>query len=126
MNEPQLPDEAPFRSAGGPGAASALTAASRCSETRLRQPLADLTWVPARASGSEQRVLVSVFSDGLEQRRFLVSAALPPTQSTLTWERVTAGIVQYWWVLTRQPDGWAPSEAATFDGQICIADMTPP
>jgi hypothetical protein len=109
----------------GPRAATELRSEDRCSETDLRKPLAVLRWTPASTPGREQRVDVATRADGFAAGDFRSSAALGPSVNTLTWDRVDAGIIHYWRVVTVHADAQVPSEVADFKGAVCIADFQP-
>jgi hypothetical protein len=109
----------------GPRAATALRSEDRCSETDLRKPLAVLRWTTASTPGREQRVDVATRADGFAVGDFRSSATLGPAVSTLTWDRVDAGIIHYWRVVTVHADAQVSSEVADFKGAVCIADFQP-
>lgn len=124
VDRPVSPGAAPV-TLDGPRAATELRSEDRCSETDLRKPLAALRWTPASTPGREQRVDVTTRADGFAVGDFRSSAALGPAVSTLTWDRVDAGINHYWRVVTVHADAHVSSEVADFKGAVCIADFQP-
>ena len=115
----------PILAPGGAGSATGLTAQGRCSERDVGDSVVDFRWTPAAQSGSEQRLVVSFFSDGLAeatQNLQYISPALPPDQSTLSVETLSRGLNHTWWIVTRQGGGWAPSAPGTAPVQICLGE----
>jgi len=85
-----------------------------------------LAWTLAVPPGAEQLVALTTVRNGLDHGRYRLSKPLPPDRTEMVWEEdVEPGVVHYWRVLTRQADGWAPSETATFNGPTCVADYQP-
>jgi len=113
---------------GGPGAATNLQSEATCSLEDPAKGIARLIWTPAERRGAEQRVALTTYVRGFDTGAFVTTGSLPPDQQSFVWERTGPGIIHYWWVLTLQTGGWAPSEVASFEGADCIADyaQTPP
>jgi hypothetical protein len=111
---------------GGPAAATDLRADTRCDDTGSRKAVADLSWTVAVVAGSEQLVAVTKFREGFDTGNFDVSASLAADATSLTWRNVSPGGVQYWRVLTRHGNSWAPSNTAMFTGPTCVTDYVDP
>ncbi len=120
-----LPQGIPILDPGGPGAATALHATSECSEAELRKGIAKLSWAVAPSSGSEQRVVMTIFRDGFIRGAFQTSGPLASQQAFLVWEGLEPGIIHFWRVLTLQAGGWVPSEITSFEAPTCVANMVP-
>jgi hypothetical protein len=118
----------PARSAGNEKAklATDLQSETRCSDSRPRKGVAELRWVAAASPGAEQKVVVTIFRDGFEKGKFESSHAFPSTQTSLTWENLSPGILYRWRVLTRRRGEWVPSETSTFSGPTCVRDYVVP
>ena len=119
------PTPIPTSRAGEPLAARDLQAEVACSQDDPRLGIAWLSWKPSGTAGREQRVEVTIFSfeseDSVE-----ASGALPPGQSTLTWNELHGQAILFWRVLTLHSLGWVSSEIASFVGPTCAADIQPP
>jgi hypothetical protein len=100
-----------------------LEAKTECSRTELRKGIANLTWKVAATPGIVQRVDVSLYQDGFETGNFETGGSLPPSQSSLVWQRLEPGIIHYYRVLTLHTHGWVTSETASFEGPTCVADF---
>ena len=108
---------------GGLGAATGLQATVDCSQTEFRKGVARLNWTLASRRGSEQMIEVTIYGfDGGAVER---SGSLQPGQYSLVWDQLHGQAIHFWRVLTLHPDGWAPSETASFIGPLCVADMVP-
>lgn len=112
----------PVLAVGARPAATALTASADCRRGDVGRPVATLSWTPASPRGSEQRVAVTIYRDGFERGDFRVGQALAADQATFEWERIEGQALHHWRVLTLHPDGWQPSETATFEGPVCPSD----
>jgi hypothetical protein len=108
--------------AGGPGAATNLTANRYDDPAQPARALVKLQWTPASQKGSEQRIVVTIFSDGFQRGAFDVSNPLSSTQSSLVWDKLKGQAIHHWKVLTLQPSGWVLSQTATFEGPTVIRD----
>jgi hypothetical protein len=122
---PVLPTGIPILTADGSRAATSLQASAECDPDEPWKGIATLNWTVARNPGSEQRVAVTIYRDGFEKGKFDVSEPLPSDHSLLVWDRLSPGIIHFWMVLTRQVDGWVPSEQSSFEGPICAVDYVP-
>jgi hypothetical protein len=111
----------PTLPAEGPGAASNLRAEVECSLEDPSQGVAKLSWTVASTVGSEQRVDLTIY--GFEDGKFKSSESLPSDQASLVWDELSGRGIHFWRVLTLQPDGWKPSETATFEGPACVANF---
>jgi hypothetical protein len=116
-------DEEPVLEPGGPGAATNLQSEIGCSPVVRKKGLARLQWTPAEERGTAQQVVVTIFKDGFETGRFERSERLTPTQSSFVFEQVRGQALHFWRVLTRQSEGWIPSETARFEGPTCLFDV---
>lgn len=110
---------------GGPGAATGLEAQTEC-DAATHQGVAKLSWKAAESPGSEQQVMVTIYPGGFEAGVFETSGALPPDQSSVSWERPGPLALHTWRVITRQPEGWVPSETSTFTGPSCLVGIPNP
>jgi hypothetical protein len=108
---------------GGPGAATQLMAKARCEEAGSRTGVADLSWLPAANSGSEERVALTIFPEGFDTGNFQVSPPLAAGAASYTWPKTNPGGVHRWRVLTKHGSTWTPSEISMFSGATCVADM---
>ncbi len=97
-----------------------------CDEAEPRKVIVKLGWKVATSPGLEQRVLLTIYKNGLVTGKFESSDALSPEQSSHVLEGLAPGIINYWRVLTLQEDGWVPSETASFKATVCIADYVSP
>jgi hypothetical protein len=102
--------------------ATGLQGEVACSETELGQGIARLDWKTGKTPGSEQRVDVTIFRDGFERGDFESTEPLPPDQSSLVWEQLRGQAIHHWRVRTLHPDGWVPSETASFEGPTCVTN----
>lgn len=109
---------------GGAGAASNLQAEVECDPEVLRKAIAKLSWTVAAGSGRAQRVDVTIL--GFEQGAFESSDSLACDQTSLVWDSLHGQAIHRWRVLTLQPEGWMPSETASFLGLTCVADFVDP
>jgi hypothetical protein len=80
-----------------------------------------LSWKPAGTRGT-QRVVATIYPDGIEKGRFESSVPLAPDVSTLEWVRVHGQARHTWAVLTLREDGWTVSETDVFVGPGCAID----
>lgn len=124
---PQAPvTTAPQRTTTPVSAASAATglgALPRCGPTGTRTALADLSWSPARTSGSEQKVQLTTVQNGFENGAFESSPSLSATASAYTWPKVNPSGIHTWRVVTLQGSEWVPSETSQFTGPVCVSDI---
>lgn len=123
---PTLPPDVTFLPPGGPRAATGLQATVECSVDDPSQGIARLSWSVAASPGSEQRVAVTLFKDGFETGQFEITGALPPDQSSFDWTGLHGQAIHLWRVLTLHPEGWVPSETASFEAPTCAVDFGPP
>jgi len=49
---------------------------------------------------------------------------ITPSQNALVWRPVRGQAIHFWRVVTLQPEGWVPSDVASFEGLTCVADCT--
>ena len=122
---PTLPPDTPILPLGDPGAATNLQAEVECSVEEPRKGIAKLSWTVATSPGSAQRVDVTIFRGGFERGEFETTGPLPPSQSSLVWDRLSGQAIHFWRVLTLHADGWVPSETSSFEGPTCAADFVP-
>ena len=108
--------------AGGTGAATNLTANRYDDPAQPARALVKLQWTPASQHGSEQRIVVTIFSDGFQRGAFDVSSPLSSTQTSLVWDKSKGQAIHHWKVLTLQPSGWVLSQTGTFVGPAVIRD----
>jgi hypothetical protein len=109
--------------AGGPGAATNLTANRYDDPAQPARALVKLQWTPASQQGTEQRIVVTIFSDGFQRGAFDVSSPLSSTQTSLVWDKLKGQAIHHWKVLTLQPSGWVLSQTGTFEGPTVIRDQ---
>jgi hypothetical protein len=110
----------------GAEAADDLTARPFCSSGQPEEELAELRWTPSREQGSIQLVDVTIFSPRFDDGRFERSDKLSAMRTSMTWDLVSPGAVQFWRVLTLQGDRWVSSKVARFTPPPCIADVVSP
>jgi hypothetical protein len=122
-HEPVLPPGAHLLTTGGPLGATGLVKKIGCQQGK---GVARLSWTPAAEPGSAQRVAVTVFPEVADPRDFELVRALPATADVLVWTSLSGQANHTWTVLTRHPEGWAPSARVTFTGPACTADMNSP
>ena len=109
---------------GVAGAARNLQAEVECDPEVLRKAIAKLSWTVAAGCGLAQRVDVTIL--GFEQGAFESSDSLACDQTSLVWDSLHGQAIHRWRVLTLQPEGWVPSETASFVGLTCVADFVDP
>jgi hypothetical protein len=109
--------EDPVLDPGGPGAASNLKATCSCSP-ETGEPVASLSWDPAQNPGSEQRIEVTIYDWDRADR----SSALAADATSFEWTGLHGQAIHEWRVLTLQPEGWVPSNKASFEGPTCTRD----
>jgi hypothetical protein len=107
---------------GGRGAATNLTANRYDDPAQPARALVKLQWTPASQQGSEQRIVVTIFSDGFRRGAFDVSSPLSSNQTSLVWDKLQGEAIHHWKVLTLQPSGWVLSQTGTFEGPTVIRD----
>jgi hypothetical protein len=117
----RAPDET-ILSGGGARAASGLEAVAGCSNTEPRTETLELHWALADRLGSAQRIDITIYSELFDDRRYESSPLLGADEKSFDWDGVSPGAVHFWRVLTRQADGWVPSETARFTPGACIGD----
>ena len=113
----------PILSEGGFKAATNLQSEVGCSEINPRKSFAKLSWIVAENPGTEQRIALTIFKDGFHKGNFQVSEPLSPNHTSIAWDQISGQAIHQWIVLTKHKDGWVPSETASFEGPLCIADM---
>lgn len=118
--------EKPVLPPGGRRAAANLEAEVMCDEVELRKGIVRLSWAIAENQGSEQRVAITIYRDGFETGNYEISKPLSPHQPSLEWDHLKGQAIHLWRVLTLQPEGWAPSVTARFEGLSCVADFVSP
>lgn len=101
-----------------------LEAVARCSATRLGQGIGRFSWEVVEPVGSQYRVDVSMFRDGLKDGRFETVGVVPSGQTAIEWRAPRAGVNYKWRVLALTPKGWLPSQTARFIGPVCPVDYT--
>ncbi|MGH9136720.1 MAG: hypothetical protein ACRD0G_06690 [Acidimicrobiales bacterium] len=114
---PQPPPSEPIRVGGG--VATGLAADPRCDPADPATALVTLSWQPA--GSGEQLVAVSTRQDGFDTGTYASSETLAPDRSSYQLRDSQPGGLYYWRVLTRQGDGWAASDTATFEGPTCVS-----
>ena len=112
----------PVGQPGGSGAANSLGANPHCASDQPRA-VADLSWTVAVSLGDDQRVAVTMFSDGFQTGNYQVSPSLGPGTNGYTWRGVNPGGVEIWRVLTRHGGTWTPSQDSRFTGPTCPFDQ---
>lgn len=117
-----LGDSVPVLEPGGPGAATNLESEVDCNRAEIPGGFARLRWTVAQNPGQEQMVVVTIFLDGFDTGKFESSKSLRPTDNTLVFDQVRGQALHRWRVLTRQAEGWVPSETARFQGPLCVHD----
>lgn len=100
--------------------ATGLRSSAECDPFDGR-PDVHLSWKPAGTRGT-QRVVATIYRDGIENGRFESSGPLAPDASTLEWVRVHGQAQHTWAVLTLREDGWTVSETDVFVGPGCAID----
>jgi len=88
--------------------------------------VAHLGWTPAATPGEAQRLGMTILPDVTDPRDFDLLQPLPSSASTFTWAPLQGQAIHTWMVLTRHPDGWAPSARMSFTGPSCTADFNSP
>jgi hypothetical protein len=102
---------------GGSGAASNLSEKCDCREG-TRDGYATLAWEAATASGSEQRIQVTIYG----WDRAMISPSLPADATSFEWTEMNGQAIHEWRVLTRHSDSWVPSNKSSFEGVTCTKD----
>lgn len=117
---PTVPTNVAILPPGGPGAATGLQSEPGCQDA---QPIATLRWSLASRKGTAQRVDVATFIGGFEEGEFIAVGPFAPDKSSVIFGQAASGVLHYWRVLTLHPEGWRPSQTATFNGSFCVPDQ---
>jgi hypothetical protein len=121
----EQPEEEPILPFEKERAALNLEAECICSRSEPGLPVATLSWAPAREPGEQQRVDITGFRDGFENRDYDVIARLSGKESTTEWSEGKSGVNYYWRVLTATDEGWITSATARVEISICPVDRRP-
>jgi hypothetical protein len=108
--------------AGQPHATS-LHSQTKCGPPGSLIAIADLTWRPAAASGT-QRVVFTPYADGYRTGRYDLTSDLGPDATRTSLTQLSPGSVYTWLVLTRHDGTWQPSASASFTVPTCVGDQT--
>ncbi len=84
-----------------------------------------LQWTPAKRSGSEQRVMVTLREDGFHWGDYRISDVLEPGQATFDFGPLGSVRTVYWQVLTRHSAGWIASSTTTTVGTAMAITSAP-
>ena len=103
-------------------AATSINAQVGCMGETHSKGFVKLTWKTAANIGVGQRVDITIFRGGFEHQNFESSELLPADQNSFIWDRLRGQAIHFVRILTKQKDGWVPSEIISFEGPLCIMD----
>lgn len=108
---------------GGDVTATGLKVAGRCDLSRA--PIIDFSWSPAVKAGTEQRLIVTAYYQGIETGTYTVGPALSPSAGSLTGVQTMdyAALSLRWIVATKQTTGrWELSKIEMSPIHVCPQD----
>ena len=97
---------------------SRLIAEAGCNPVVPRKIDVALRWELKREGGQGIRIDVTELRDGFETGRYVTSGERSPQERTIGFEGADAGILYYWRLLVKRPEGWTFVGNGRFEAPI--------